>query len=88
MKMKKKLSLDYNNVIFVILDRSIYRSHIEELLLKLLCDGPVAKPQPHSTWYRLKKSFLQRELQAVRELTEKQRDECSQYIKRWVCIRF
>lgn len=89
---KKKIyhfvHMQLSDAIIFIFDHPMYRSHVEELLLKLLCDGPVARPQQYSTWYRLKKSYLRRELQAVCELTAKKRDECSQYIKRWVCIRF
>ncbi|XP_055309300.1 augmin complex subunit dgt3 [Sitodiplosis mosellana] len=56
---------------------------IVELIRKFLYDGPIAKPQQYSTWYRMKKSFLERELQAINEITEKKRDECSHYIKKW-----
>lgn len=61
-------------------------SHIEGLIAKFLYDGPVAKPQQYSPWYRKKKSFLEHELRAVAEMNDKKREECSIYIQKWVCI--
>lgn len=65
---------------------STFSSHIEELITKFLYDGPVAKPQQYSSWYRKKKSFLEHELRTVAEMNDKKREECSIYIQKWVCI--
>lgn len=65
-----------------------FRSTIEEILAKFLYDGPVAKPQQYSAWYRMKKSYFERELKMICEMNELKKEECSYIIKRWVRKHF
>ncbi|XP_031636892.1 augmin complex subunit dgt3 [Contarinia nasturtii] len=58
-------------------------AYIEDLANKYLYDGPIAMPQQYSAWYRKKKSFLERELQMIREKNDQKKGECGHYIKKW-----
>lgn len=62
----------------------VFRSYIEDLSNKFLYDGPVAKPQQYSAWYRKKKSCLERELRMFREKNHQKKEEFGHYLKKWV----
>lgn len=79
------MSIDIRLLELFLMGFPIFRSSLQNLITKFLYDGPVNKPQRCSAWYHKKITYLKRELAMIRQTNEMKKEECSHYIKKWVC---